>query len=183
MIPSIIDFQPENLYRAHEELVRNLLPQAWWSRMLPREITAWAHLFAIGGMAEYDENLAFEFSKGAGRGACVGTFVNEKGVCYFFGSDERGVWAHVLDPDCRWQAPRTCAALLRTCSGPVDSRASNWHARISALADTLAVHIRRGTAFRALLSLGRLYDPSVNKDLRYTPCISEHSELYSEYKL
>ena len=24
MIPSIIDFQPENLYRAHEELVRNL---------------------------------------------------------------------------------------------------------------------------------------------------------------
>jgi hypothetical protein len=159
MILSVNDFQPENLYRAHEELVRNLLPQAWWSRMIPREITAWAHLFAVGGMAEYDESLAFEFSKGAERGPCVGTFIHKEGACYFFGSDERGVWTHKLEPDCRWQASRNCATLLRTCCGPVNSRAINWYARVSALADTIAVQAARSHAFRALLSLGRLYYP------------------------
>lgn len=183
MKTSIIDFTPEYLYRAHEELVRNLLPQAWWSRMIPREITAWAHLFAIGGMAVYDSALAWECGHGACRGESVGTFVVIGPDSYFVGSDEKGVWCYWLGKANYWSPQRTCALFLRTCSGPVDARADTWHARISNLNQTLHVHATANTAFRALLSLGRLYDPSVNKDLRYTPCISEHSELYSEYQL
>lgn len=166
MIPSIVDFQPENLYRAHEELVRNLLPQAWWSKMLPREITAWADLFARGGMAVYDETLAFELSKGPGRGECVGTFCMVKDKAFFFGADERGAWTHMLDPECRWQANRTCALFMRTCGGPVDARAAKWHRRIYTITELVTLEAKRDHAFRALLSLGRLYIPNVKESLQ-----------------
>ena len=166
MRPSIMDFLPENMYRAHEELVRNLLPQAWWSRMVPREITAWAHLFAIGGMAVYDSSLAFECGKGIDRGESVGTFMVIGPDSYFVGSDDKGVWCHLLNEHERWHAPRELALFLRTCSGPVDSRADVWGTRIVTLNDTIAVHATANTAFRALLSLGRLYIPNVKESLR-----------------
>lgn len=183
MKTSIIDFTPEYLYRAHEELVRNLLPQAWWSRMIPREITAWAHLFAIGGMAVYSPDLQPELMGGCNEGESVGTFLNVNGECYFMGCSDCRWWTYKFPTDCRWQAVRLCAMFLRTCTGPVDARSNNWHGRISPIVEQITKLSAKTTAFRALLSLGRLYDPSVNKDLRYTPCISEYSELYSEYKL
>lgn len=183
MIPSIIDFQPEDLYRAHEKLVRSLLPQAWWSRMIPREITAWAHLFAVGGMAVYSPDLQSELMGKCYVDETVGTFVNIDGKCYFVGDNGYKPWSYMFPAESRWQASRLCSLLLRTCTGPVDGKANNWHGRISTLGEVVQAHASTSHAFRALLSLGRLYDPSVNKDLRYTPCISERSELYSEYKL
>ncbi|MBO4714198.1 MAG: hypothetical protein J5615_10015 [Fibrobacter sp.] len=183
MMISQLDFTPECLYRAHEELVRNLLPQAWWSRMIPREITAWAHLFAIGGMAVYDSKMEANLTGCALDGESVGTWLNIEGEMYFLGHNERRAWSHKAPATSRWQAPRLCSLALRTCKGPVDARADVFHAQLSGIAEVVQAHASTSHAFRALLSLGRLYNPSVNKDLRYTPCISEHSELYSEYEL
>lgn len=183
MMISQLDFTPEYLYRAHEELVHNLLPQAWWSRMIPREITAWAHLFAIGGMAVYDSEMEANLTGRALDGESVGTWLNIEGEMYFLGHNDRRAWSHKAPAESRWQAPRLCSLALRTCKGPVDARADVFHAQLSGIAEVVQAHASTSNAFRALLSLGRLYIPSVNKDLRYTPCISEHSELYSEYKL
>lgn len=166
MIPSFMDFQPENMYRAHEQLVRNLLPQAWLKKMIPRQITAWAHLFAVGGMAVYSPELAFEFGKGSCRGESVGTFMVIGPDSYFVGSDDEGVWCHILNEHEYWRAQKELALFLRTCSGPVDARADVWGTRIVTLNDTISIHATANTAFRALLSLGRLYIPNVKESLR-----------------
>lgn len=166
MRPLLVDFRPENLYRAHEELVRNLLPQAWWSRMIPREITAWAHLFAIGGMAVYSPDLQSELLGKCYVDESVGTFVNIEGKCYFVGDNGYKSWSYMFPAESRWQAPRLCSLLLRTCEGPVDGRADNWHGRVSTLCEVVEAHATTSNAFRALLSLGRLYDPYVTESLQ-----------------
>lgn len=168
MIPSIIDFQPENLYRAHEELVRNLVPPRWLKYFVAKDIANWAHLFAVGGMAEYDESLALELGKGPSRGPCVGTFMAVGTHEYFAGSDERGVWTYCLDPYDLHFARKLLAQFLRTCSGPVDARAIQWHGRMSNLVELIQTHATGPHAFRALLSLGRLYIPNVKESLRAT---------------
>lgn len=166
MKTSIFDFSPENLYRAHEELVRNLLPQEWWSKMLPREITAWAHLFAIGGMAVYDSEMELALTGRALDGESVGTWLNIDGEMYFLGHNDRRAWSHKAPATSRWQAHRLCSLALRTCKGPVDARADVFHAQLSGIAEVVQAHASTSHAFRALLSLGRLYIPNVKESLR-----------------
>lgn len=163
---SQLDFTPEYLYRAHEKLVRNLLPQAWWACMLPREITAWAHLFAIGGMAVYDSEMEADLTGRALDGDSVGTWLNIDGAMYFLGHNERRAWSYGTRAEWRWQAPRLCSLALRTCKGPVDARADVFHAQLSGIAEVVQAHASTSNAFRALLSLGRLYIPNVKESLR-----------------
>lgn len=163
---SLLDFTPQYLYRAHEELVRNLLPQGWWSRMLPREITAWAHLFAIGGMAVYDSEMEANLTGRALDGESVGTWLNIEGEMYFLGHNGRRAWSHKVPATSRWQAPRLCSLALRTCKGPVDVWADVFHAQLSGIAEVVQAHASTSHAFRALLSLGRLYIPDVKESLR-----------------
>lgn len=166
MMISQLDFTPEYLYRAHEELVRNLLPQAWWSRMIPREIAAWAHVFAIGGMAVYDSEMELALTGRALDGESLGTWLNIEGEMYFLGHNDRRAWSHKAHADRRWQAPRLCSLALRTCKGPVDARADVFHAQLSGIAEVVQAHASTSNAFRALLSLGRLYIPNVKESLR-----------------
>ena len=162
MALAFVDILPDWQYQAADRLVGELLPHEWYKKLLPREKLAWADIFSRGGFAVYDGRLAHEWGKGVCRGDCVGTFIVTGDKSYFIGSDEKGTWAHELDGMCGWQCAKTCALLTQTCSGIADMKATTWHARISSLVELIQFHAKKRAVFRALLSLGRLYYPTVN---------------------
>ena len=168
-VTSIVDFEPGWLYAANKNLVDSLLPQEWLRKMLPREYAAWAHLFAVGGMAIYAPEFQSELCKRTYVDESVCTWIIKSGKAYVIGDNGYKTWSYELPADCRWQAPRLCSLALRTCVGPVDGRADAYTARISNVREIVQAHASTNTVFRALLSLGRLYCPNVNDFLQSSP--------------
>lgn len=154
------DMYGSELWSKHCALAHKFIPHEWRKHLNCGQLNAWANLFARGGFATYSPALKPDLIGGKMADDCLGTFVKAGQESKFVAVDSDGIWVYNFTNEKAWFSNTLFTKFYSRCCGFPDF-SGGWGERDAAeLHDKIVEMSKSDTVFRALLSLGRTWEPS-----------------------